>query len=235
MKNSLVVGSVVALSAGTALAYVQDFQSGGPLSEWSTVRYLDGNSLTRPDVRTLGRFAGNESTTLTLSGLDAGSYTLSFRLYTIGSWDGQGPNAGPDYFGVQQNGVTFFRETFNNVSVNGGTAPYEPYTSQGQSFGGQGAAIGTYAQRTGSAGFNGLDLELYGWDRDAKDTYYDLTFNLELTGSELSLTFFGEGLQDVSDESWAIDDVNVSAVPAPSASILMLGGLASVTTRRRRA
>ncbi|MDX2119067.1 MAG: hypothetical protein SFY96_12880 [Planctomycetota bacterium] len=233
MKNTLVVGVVVASGAASALGYVQDFQAGGALSEWSTVRYLDGNLTTRPGVRTLGRFAGNESTTLSLTGLDAGTYTLSFRLYTIGSWDGQGPNAGPDYFGVQMNGSTFFRETFNNVSLNGGKDPYEPYTSQGQSFGGLGAAVGTYAQRTGSSGFNGLDLVDFYWDQQAKDTYYDLTFTLNVTGPDLSLTFFGEGLQDGSDESWAIDDVAV--VPAPGASVVVAGGLMSVATRRRRA
>jgi len=232
MNTSFVAGLVMAASAVSAASYTQDFQAGGPLSEWSTVRYLDGNVLTRPDVRTLGRFGGNDSTTLTLNGLDAGEYTLSFRVYTIGSWDGQGPNAGPDFFGVQQNGETFFRETFNNVSTNGGKDPYEPFTSQGQSFGGQGAAVGTYVARTGSTGFNGLDLVDFFWDQEAKDTYYDLTFTLNVTGPDLTLTFFGEGLQDASDESWAID--NVALVPAPSAAVMIAGGLLSLASRRRR-
>lgn len=234
IKLSLCAVAVGSL-ASACLAYDQDFQAGGPLPEWSTVRYLDGNPATRPGVRTLGRFGGTDSTTLSLTGLAPGQYTLAFRVHIIGSWDGQGPNAGPDFFGVRQDGGTpFFRETFNNVATEGGTVPFEPFTSQGQSFGGLGAPVGTYAAKTGSTGFNGLDLTEFFWDTNAKDSYYDLAFTLNVAGATLDLTFFGEGLQDVGDESWALDNVSVRVVPAPAAgALVLLGG--AVAARRRRA
>ncbi|MBL8047237.1 MAG: PEP-CTERM sorting domain-containing protein [Chthonomonas sp.] len=234
MRKALFCSVFVSALASQSFAYFQDFQAGGALPEWSSVSYLDGNSVTRAGVRTLGRFADNASTTLTLTGLSAGAYTLSFRLYTIGSWDGQGPLAGPDIFGVKQDGVTFFQETFNNVSTNGGSVPYEPYTSQGQSFGGQGAPVGTYLARTGMTGFNGLDLGQFSWDVDAKDTYYDLTFNLNLSSSTLALNFFGNNLQDATDESWSLDNVRVTAVPEPG-SLAALAAGALLLARKRRA
>ena len=61
-----------------------------------------------------GRF-NNDNQTLSLTGLTAGqSYTLSFDLYILDSWDGNSPSVGPDLIDVSIDGQRLLRETFDN-------------------------------------------------------------------------------------------------------------------------
>ena len=67
-----------------------------------------------------GRFSSfnNPAQTLSLSGLTAGqSYTLSFDLYVLDSWDGTNPSGGPDQFEVSADGTLLMRDAFSNASL----------------------------------------------------------------------------------------------------------------------
>ena len=72
--------------------FADNFESGANAA-WS-----DATSTATP-WRSFSRFTGasaNASQTLNLTGLSAGqTYTLSFDLYVLDSWDGSNPSAAP--------------------------------------------------------------------------------------------------------------------------------------------
>ncbi len=241
--SKLIYASVTFAFAGLAVfapavnaqqIYFNDFANpADPLTEWS-----NKVTTTSPSgERFLGRFSSNNSTlTLpTLPGIQ--SVTLSLDFYAIDSWDGQGPSAGPDTWGVGVvGGPALLQNTFNNME---GLSPWGP---QGQSFGGQGQPNGTYLPRTGASANNTLGFQS-GQFWGSRDSTYHLTFTFPYTASSLSLNFYDLGLQGLSDESWGLDNVRVGVfvptadVPEPGTVALLSGLLASggLFVRRRRA
>ena len=213
--------------------YFNDFSNvADPLTEWSN----NATDTSPSGQRFLGRFSNN-NTTLTLPTLPGTqSVTVSLDFYAIDSWDGQGPNAGPDTWSANVvGGPTLLQETFNNME---GLPPWGP---QGQSFGGQGQPVATYNPRTGAAATETLGFQS-GQFWGSRDSTYNLTFTFPYTAASLGLNFADLGLQGVSDESWGLDNVRVSVsvpsgnVPEPG-SIALLGGLISIggiMLRRRR-
>jgi len=135
-------------------------------------------------------------TTLTLTGLPPHtSISLSFLLATIASWDGIGCFAGvTDGFNVSVDGTTIFSEVFENSNC--GAQTYAP-------------PVGVELARRASLGFN-TALVYYG--DSAYDMGLDPTFqNIPHTSSTLMIEWFtsGGGWQGGTDESWAIDNVQV--------------------------
>ena len=104
----------VAVTQGATTAFSDDFEA-GIRPQWSD----DATDAGKLGVfsRFSGRFSGGAQV-LSLSGLNASqSYTLSFDLYILDSWDGNSSSAGPDQFEVSADGTLLMRDTFSNYSA----------------------------------------------------------------------------------------------------------------------
>lgn len=205
------------LPGHAALLFTTDFE--GPLPpEFGGAGGLEGtqgysaHGFGRQFLRndTSGNPAG--VTTLTLSGLPAHtSVTLKFSLAIIDSWDGEtaaGGTVPPDFLNVGADGVTVFRESFDQFDLTDDSYAGAPTTS--------GSDLGFTA----------------GWN----DSAYEISLTFPHASGDLVLSWFasGAGWQAGLDESWAIDNVEVSAVPEPSTWALISGaGLLGFAGYRR--
>jgi len=171
------------------LAFEDDFEGFEDFEgEWSN-REINADYV---DIFTefLGRF-GNETIRLILNDLPAHTAVdLHFDLYLLDSWDGDNQEYGPDYFRVGSGSslTNLLNETFSSF----GTPPNPAY---------QAASFGT------NLGFN----------QERDDTIYrnlNNGFSFAHTGHSLILSFSGSGLQDLQDESWGIDNVQLFLVNA---------------------
>lgn len=163
---------------GASAPYTTDFESGAG-SEWSDSTV----DATHPGVFT--KFAGrysNHAQTLTLTGLTAGqSYVVNFDLYVIDTWDG---DAGGDSFIVEANGEQLFRHTFANYN---GNPPSSTQSYPAEPLGGR---------------------QLLGfWEPYVDAIYPGVRVRFTPSGTTAEITFRGTSLQDISDESWGIDNV----------------------------
>lgn len=215
-----------AASAHALVLYEHDFQSAVG-AEWSHAIRMDTPTPYPFGARTfLGEF-GNETVSLTLSGLSAHkSLALEFDLYLIRSWDGSSSGTAFDYgndaFKVSLgDGTVLLDETFSNgnpADQSYGPLPLNPYH--------------TGASETYSLGFKFYD----GIQQTSQvmDSVYRLSFAFASNSDLLTLNFTGHGLQGLADESWGLDNVRVSAVPEASSAALMGLGLFALTWRIRR-
>ncbi|MFG0260743.1 MAG: hypothetical protein ACF8LK_10390 [Phycisphaerales bacterium JB041] len=137
-------------------------------------------------------------------------YTLKFDLYAFDSWDGDGPNYGPDIFEVQVNGLVLLRETISNGD--------KPQSMRAPDVGPEHMAYSS------------------AW---ADSIYRNITLTFDHPGdaNRLNITWFGKGLQGVYDESWAIDNVSLTtstrSVPVPG-TLLPAAAALGLAARRRR-
>jgi len=172
-------GKCGASSSGAAVPYAADFEKGISL-EWAVPLLNSAETLGFSSFS--GRF-GNSVQSLTLTNLVPGqSYTLGFDFYAIDTWDG----GTSDYFNVAVNGRQVFHETFANYNGE------PPNSAQ------------TYSGRPDEGRAN------YGFAPSYVDAIYR---NLEITftasNAVTTLSFSGQNLQDISDESWGVDNVSV--------------------------
>jgi hypothetical protein len=217
----LLVGLLAAGSAAIAAPiYFNDFQSGVGAG-WSNTTTSTTPAGCTTCTTYLGQF-GNQSVTLTLTGLPTGTQlTISFDEFIIRSWDGNGEMgfAGPDTATFSIGGSTQLSTTFANGLV-GNTQNYPTAGSAAQS---------------GAAQVNTLGYQFIGQPRDS---IYALSFNWFNTSSTQTFTWSASGLQELADESWGIDNVSVSApdaIPEPGTALLLGSGvLAFLLYRRRR-
>ncbi|MCA9310586.1 MAG: hypothetical protein KDA21_05220, partial [Phycisphaerales bacterium] len=160
------------------LVYNENFE-GAPGDEWSDTTTFDA-SVPATFSRFSGRF-GNTSQVLTLPTVAGVGYTVTFDLYIIDSWDGDGctGGGGADYFVVEQDGGEIFRHTFST--------------------------FGECQSYPGEPEFR----ENYGWANFADSIYRMVSISFTATGPETQITFRGEGLQELDDESWGLDNVRV--------------------------
>jgi len=149
----------------------------------------------------IGGFGGNflrnqvappSPTTLSLTGLACHtSVDINFELAIIDSWDGIGGNPGPDTFTVDVDGNNVFSQIFESAS---GTQTYEnPQTPITLAF-------------KQALGFNG------GWLDSAYNMDLEPAFhNIAHTSNSLTIDWvtLPSGWQGGTDESWAIDNVEV--------------------------
>lgn len=211
--------------------YFNNFQNEDPVgSEWSSKRT---DTVPNPDLVSwgtfLGQFGGEDTVTLSLSGLSNRFITLSFDAYFIRSWDGNATTYGPDRFSVSTGtGLTLLDATFSNGNP------------AGQSYVGNGMEAPAYAG-SGNTSMTGSEQQfsLGYWFYDgiqgtneAMDSVYHFGFSFFNTSDSVQFIFAGIGLQDNTvttptgetylDESWGLDNVGVDVTPVPEPSSLLL-------------
>jgi hypothetical protein len=216
-----------ATASHAVVVYSNDFQSAAG-NEWTQTTLQNTPTPYPFGPRSfLGEF-GNDTISLNLSGLAPHSLlTLSFDLYLIRTWDGSSSGTefdfGNDSFKVAVgNGPVLLDATFSNGNPAGqsyGPAASNPYF--------------TGAAETYSLGYvvtDGMPAP------QVMDSVYSFSYTFAHTSDQLTLDFSGYGLQAMSDESWGLDNVQVSVVPEPGiAPMLALGMLALAWRVRRRA
>ncbi|MCX5634134.1 MAG: PEP-CTERM sorting domain-containing protein [Phycisphaerae bacterium] len=218
----VLAGIAIVLTAGTTNAgviYSNDFESVVG-SEWSNA----STDITPADGRRfLGQFANDDFVTLSLDNLPSHEFiTVSFDLFVIQSWDGTSPDWGPDIWQLSvNNGPVLMRTTFSNTGEDGHL----------QSYPGSYSGSEEYPAYTGASEINTLGYEFYG------DSAYSLSFTFKHSDSSLALNFAGFGLQDISDESWGMDNMTVAVaefnIPEPATiGILSLSVLGLIRKRK---
>jgi trimeric autotransporter adhesin len=131
------------------------------------------------------------ATTLTLTNLAAHTaIDISFLLALIDSWDSTDGSGGPDYFNVSVDGVTVLQLTAANAS---GSITYT------------GSQLGAVTN--------------YGWSGSWNDIAFDMANESALTvahtASTATIQLFasGAGWQGGDDESWGIENLQVTLAP----------------------
>jgi len=153
-------------------------------------------------------------TTLTLSNLPTHtSIDINFLFAFIDSWDSTNGSPAPDWFNVKVDGISVLQITAANAS---GSNTYngtvlDPLTHRGW--------WGNYGER-------------------AFDMGPESALSMAHNASTLTIDFFasGAGWQGSSDESWAIENLQVTAnpVPLPGAVLFFAPGLAGLLAMRRK-
>ncbi len=139
---------------------------------------------------------------LQLSGLPPHTtVNIGFLLAAIDSLDGEGAFPSGDYFHIKLDGVTLFRESLANAVE---------------------SEVQTYVPAPGAELARHQDLGFSGPGGYYTDSAYNFAVEPRLreiphTLSTLTLEYVieGEGIQDLDDESWAIDNLTVSVASGP--------------------
>ncbi len=206
------------LSAVPVVVYSNNFSSSA--SGWSntSIAYSNGEYF----LGTNANGFGNGTIGYSLNSMTPhDTVTVTFDLYIIQSWDGNGPaGGGPDGWQFKADGNTLLSTTFANYS--GGNT---------QGYGGPGLQSGTYTPKTGA-----YELGHLGFGTgDFGDTTYRLTFTFAHTSSNLGLSFISLQNQAPGDEGWGLDNVTVTVntIPEPSTILLSLFALMLFFYKRR--
>lgn len=170
-----------------------------------------------------------QATSLTLTGLPAHTHlNLSFIFLAIDTWESYSGWYGPDYLRVKVDGTTIFEHSFTNYQQDLQPQTYVPaagvqmwdwvdpdkHTAP---------TLGWYAA-CGEMGYRlGLDPAFQNIPPYGQQRHYCLGGGQRMVG----------GFQGGWDKSWAIDNVQV-VVPVPSAALLLVSGLLTLATCRKR-
>jgi hypothetical protein len=243
--RTLCLVALLSASVDAVIVYSNDFDGNQTFAPGVTGSISGGSDIFVAGLAGLGNpgntFAGNlrqHDGVLTLQLNNLPYHTgvdLDLLLTTIDTWDGLTIFNGfpsPDVFNIFRDSLAFFSESFRNS-----TQATDVYWEPGE--------IGTsYMPPVGGSiatGTNGFG-DVIG--QSAADGAYDLSLepslsNIPHTGSSLTITFFpsGSGWQGDPDESFGIDNLQVTllGVPTPGTlSIVLIGG-AMLLWRRGRA
>ncbi|GAA6619287.1 putative Ig domain-containing protein [Scytonema sp. NUACC26] len=212
--SSVVVGEItgqVYVSNGKLkdkLVYFEDFENQSEsLAEWSSVkRDIYG------ERHFLGKFGGTlyendefrllRQTKLTLDNLPEHDFvTVSFKLFILDTWDGNSNYWGPDKWKLQVVGgstllyTTFQSQAYNQSTLPGGQSYPHNFDDANPTLHAfpAGTGVDDYTL-TGSEGYIGV---------------YELSFKFDHTSSSVALDFLGGTTEDINNESWGLDDVEV--------------------------
>ncbi len=206
-----------AAMAGTV--YFNDFE-GTAGSEWSTTSTATTPAGCTTCTTFLGGFV-NDTVVLTLSGLTPGVHvSISFDLFAIRSWDGNGENGwGPDTWTITLGDGASYAYTFANGGGNTQSYP-----------------VANSSPGTGAIAENTLG---YSFGTEQRDSVYHLTYSWYNPSDTATITFSASGLQGLSgfgyaDELWGLDNVQMTANPEPSTAILLGSGVLAFILYRRR-
>jgi hypothetical protein len=182
--------------------YCEDFEGTVDLASWS-----EGSTSSTPRGARgfLGQFSEDDSTELTLTGLPAHSgLRISFDVFVIRSWDGNGQGSsfpGPDRWKLTIDDVEMLDTTFANAGPSG---PVQSYPDDYRA---------SNVPRTGARENNTLG---YFHARADRNAVYHMEYDVTHSAENLSLVFESEGLQDLDDESWGLDNVVVTVADVTS-------------------
>lgn len=125
--------------------------------------------------------------------------TIGFLFAAIDSLDGTGTFPAGDFMKITLDGTQIFRESFANADQ---------------------AQIQSYVAPSGGELARRVDLGFGGPGGYFTDSAYDMTVepafhDLPHSGATATLAFTleGEGVQSLDDESWAIDNLRITATP----------------------
>jgi Right handed beta helix region len=175
----------VAPAAAQTTVYSNDFSSsvGG---EWSPSTTI---STSPSGEKFLGDPFDNATESLTLTGLSAHTdVTISFDLYVLETWDGNGPD-GPDLWGATVSGGPVLQPPTTFGVIHEQSYP-DPYPS-------------IHPPTTGASAVNSLGFPCC-------DSTYHFSYTIPHAASSITFDFTGSGLQGWSDEGWGLDNVAVS-------------------------
>jgi len=152
--------------------------------------------------RFLGEFDTQENVCLSIPDLTEHTLvTLSFDLFVIRSWDGDfnDGHVGADRWRltetITQRGAinTLLDTTFSNWPVFTQSYPGSYPADQ-------------YPSLTGADEINTLG---YLWNDTPMDSVYSMAFTIDHNDRTLNLDYLADGFQDISDESWGLDNIRV--------------------------
>jgi hypothetical protein len=200
-----------------------------------------GNNTKRTDERFLGQFGRNTSnvptdSTLTLTGVPAGSYTLSFDLYIIQSWDG---SSGGDFFKIDKTddgGTT----TIHNVAYGASTGTIKNALGflkdtdvYPTNYGPSSATLTANNYSTASNAYTDESGRTFSSSNWRGDGIQPLSIAFTTTGGTLQLKFYSTLNSNITDESFGID--NISIVPEPGTiGLLGVSAIGLLARRRKR-
>ena len=183
--------------------YTNDF-SGAIGLEWS-VRPVSNTPLGQRKF--LGEFGG-ESTTLTLTNLPPHSHlSVSFDLFVIKSWDGDVTDEGPDLFTLEADGQKMLQYSFSSHDIQARQRT-QSYPAQYPT---RHFPFGTGALEKNTLGYSWNSA--WGAPLHNTDTVYHLVGTMQHSAGAMNLVFKAlgtTGRATIVDESWGIDNINVS-------------------------
>lgn len=146
------------------------------------------------------RAATGNTITVTVTGLPTHTkLSIGFLFAAIDSLDGTGTFPAGDFMRITLDGTQIFRESFANATAD---------------------QIQSYVAPAGGELARRVDLGFQGPGGYYTDSAYDMGVdpqfqNLPHTAATAVITFQleGDGVQSLDDESWAIDNLRVTAVP----------------------
>jgi large repetitive protein len=181
-------GALSGTECSDVTVYTNDFES-SDTAGWDKTKI----STTPSGRKYFGNFS-NETATLSLANLPPHSrLTIKFDVYAIQSWDGS-TGAGPDRWFSALDEVRFIDTTF---SVVGNPQAY-PNSHTASAL----LPNATVAGRTGAIENNTL-----GW---GQDSVYRMSYTLPHNASTANILFGAAGLEGITNESWGIDNVEIS-------------------------
>lgn len=177
---------VQTLGSGGGDYYFNDFeQEAGAAWNLSNIYSLAGNQV-------FGKFNAT-ALNFTMGGLvPHESVTVNFDFFAIDSWDGSG-SPGPDFWQWNVEGVTLINTTFSSFTNVPQCYPNNCPASNLSGTGNSGALPSTCHPIPGYR--------------------YSISRTFSHNQPDLDMSFFDLGLQDLCDESWAIDNFEVIVHP----------------------